>query len=114
MQTQDLFEDSSTVHIKSWTTAPTLEVDYDEWQTKLLKLCDRLSDIENSRTHAIYSNNINKYSHFVNFKQIDTFDLVPNAVDALTAFDIQLKKPDPMELSALTSHPLDDRLMKNK
>lgn len=114
MQTKDLLEDSSSVHTKSFTTAPTLEIDYEEWQTKLLKLCEKLSDIENSRQHAIYTNNMNKYSHFVNFKQIDAFDLLPNAVEALTALDRQKNIQDPMDLDDLTVHPLDDRLTKKK
>lgn len=86
--------------------------DYDSWQRQLLKLCEKLSDIENSRTHAIYNTNMNNYSSYVDFKQIDKFDLIPDAVEALKAFDKKLVPPDPIDLQDLTSHPLDDRLHK--
>lgn len=88
--------------------------DYDEWQIRLLTLCEKLAQIESSRTHAIYSNNTNKYANFIKFRQIDKFDLVPDAVEALTAFDKKSKGLDATDLNNLTSNPIDDKTQKAK
>jgi len=60
-------------------------------------LCDKLSDIESRRQHAIY-NNLNKYSQFINFQQIEKFDLLPNAIEALTGFESKLVASEPLDL----------------
>lgn len=63
------------------------ELDIDIWQHHLLKLLDKLAEIESSRTHAIYNANSGNYYKFYEFKQIDKYDLVPDANEALNAFD---------------------------
>lgn len=44
------------------------DVDYEVWQKQLLKLCVKLSDIESTRTHAIYNCNTGNHYNFVNFQ----------------------------------------------
>lgn len=63
------------------------ELDIEVWQQHLLKLLDKLSEIESSRTHAIYNANSGNYYKIFEFKQIDKFDLIPDATEALNAFD---------------------------
>ena len=63
-------------------------------------LSNKLSEIENSKTHAIYDSNTSNYNKFIEFKQIDKFDMIPNTVDAVTPLE-KLANPPPMDLDEI-------------
>ena len=63
-------------------------------------LSNNLSEIENSKTHAMYDSNTSNYNKFIEFKQIDKFDMIPNTVDAVTPLE-KLANPPPMDLDEI-------------
>jgi len=51
------------------------------------------------------------YCSYIQFKQIDKFDLIPNAIEALTPFEISPQEVNPMELDEVKFNH-DDRMHK--
>ena len=67
------FKSFSSKHTQSFTTANTSRpFELDEWN-----------------------------GSYCSFKQIDKFDLIPNAVEALTGFEAQVQNPPPIDLDEL-------------
>ena len=83
---------------KSFTIPSNGDNDSELWQNHLLKLLDKLADIESSRTHAIYNANSGNYYKYFQFKQIDKFDLLPDANDIINAFDKRTSDNDAIDL----------------
>lgn len=81
---------------------PSIAKDYDEWQRKLLRLWNKLSDIESSRTHAIYNSNTSNYNKFIHFRKIDKHELIAGGFE-----------PDPNYEKLLSSGKDNDELPTN-